>query len=137
MTAIPARCAPDVELVLQTFLRGLDVDHRRVAPGEWGLSPDCAGWPLHIGVALRGGLLCVQGEAVGAGRIDPSLLLHRNRLGVLVRFTQTRSGAVWVQAEIPLAAVDAAELDRVLGLVVEAAEWARQAAAGPSSSAPA
>jgi hypothetical protein len=35
---------------------------------------------------------------------------------------------VWVQADLPVGACDSAEMDRVLGLVVEAARSARAAA---------
>jgi hypothetical protein len=119
---------------LQRFLHDLGEDHRRVAPGEWGLTLECAGWPLHVGLAVRGGLVRAQAEAVGPGRLDPAELLHRNRLAVLVRYGQTRAGAVWVHGDLPLQALDEAALDRLLGLLVEAASWARYAASGGSSS---
>ena len=111
--------APD--RIVEQFLASLDADVRCVASGEWGVSlDDVGGWPLHVGLALRDGLLQVQCEAAPAGRSDPHDLLHRNRRGVLVRYTHTSAGAVWVQAELPVEAVSAEWLDRVLGLVVEA-----------------
>src|SRR5256886_13113236 len=48
----------DAPAALETHSEALDGETRRVAPGEWGLSVDAAGWPLHVGVALREGLLC-------------------------------------------------------------------------------
>jgi len=133
---LPADPTTTADAVLQRFLRDLGEDHRRVAPGEWGLTLECAGWPLHVGLCVRGGLLRAQAEAVGPGQLEPSELLHRNRLGVLVRYAQTRAGAVWVHAELPEAALDGVELDRLLGLLVEAAAWARYAASDGSSSLP-
>lgn len=117
--------------IVHETLTDLGVPLRRVAPGEWGLAVDCAGWPLHVGVALRGGLLRAQAEVVGPGRVDPSTLLHRNRLGSLVRFAHTGEGAVWIHGDLPAVAVQEAEIDRLLGLLVEEAAWARYAA-GPA-----
>lgn len=108
--------------IVEQFLASLDADVRCVASGEWGVSlDDVGGWPLHVGLALRDGLLQVQCEAAPAAVLDAHDLLHRNRRGVLVRYTHTSAGAVWVQAELPVEAVTAQWLDRVLGLVVEAA----------------
>jgi hypothetical protein len=49
----------------------------------------------------------------------------------MVRFSRTRDGDVWVQVDVPVGACDAAFLDRVLGLVVEAARSARAVAYDP------
>jgi hypothetical protein len=103
---------------------------RRVAPGEWGLTVSAGGWELHIGVALRGGLLAAQGEVVGAGVVSEWELLRRNRTLRLVRFAVTAAGAVYVQGELPSACVSVAEVDRLLGSLVAAAEELRGAAAG-------
>jgi hypothetical protein len=111
-----------------SYLASAGVPWREVAPGEWGLEADAGGWPLHVGIALRDGLLRMQAEVVGPGALDPHMLLHRNRRRPLVRFAETAAGAVWVQAELPLAAVSETELDRTLGLLVEAADEARAAA---------
>ena len=107
----------------------LEGDQRRVAAGEWGLTVDAAGWPLHVGVALRDGLLRAQAEVVGPGRIDPHVLLHWNRSLPLVRFSHTGAGAVWVQGDLPPEAVTAERLDGFLGLLVRVATQAREAAA--------
>jgi hypothetical protein len=117
--------------VVDAVLNGAGAPVNRPAKGEWGLAlEDVGGWPLDVGLRVRDGLLAVQAEAVGPERVDPHRLLHRNRVGVLVRYAHSSAGAVHVQAELPAAGVDAEVLDRVLALVVEAAEWARAAAGG-------
>jgi hypothetical protein len=104
------------------------VGARCLAAGEWGLTvPD--EHPLDIGIRVDGGLLRVQAFALPAADAPGSEdILHWNRATRIVRFARTRDGDVWVQADLPLAAVDPAELDRLLGLVVEAARSARAAA---------
>ena len=113
---------------VDAYLGTLEGETRRVADGEWGLTVDAAGWPLHVGVALRDGLLRAQAEVVGAGAIDPHVLLHWNRGLPLVRFSETGAGDVWVQADLPLEAVSPQRLDGFLGLLVQIATRARQAA---------
>lgn len=100
---------------------------RRVAPGEWGLRAEAAGAPLDIGIALRGGLLRAQAEVLAPGAADPHELLYRNRRLALARFAHTAAGAVWIVADLPEAAVTAGELDRLLGLLVQAADDVRAA----------
>ena len=89
---------------------------------------DAAGWPLHVGVAIRDGLLRAQAEVVGPDSIDPHTLLHWNRGLPHARFTETRAGDVWVEADLPLEAVTAERLDGFLGLVVRVATQARERA---------
>jgi hypothetical protein len=120
----------DAAAAIETYLEALDGETRRVAPGEWGLTVDAAGWPLHVGVALRDGLLRAQAEVVDRGRIDDHVLLHWNRSLPLVRFSHSGAGAVWVQGDLPLQAVSADRLDGFLGLLVRVAIQAREAAAG-------
>ena len=120
----------DATAAIETYLEALDGETRRVAPGEWGLTVDAAGWPLHVGVALRDGLLRAQAEVVDRGRIDDHVLLHWNRSLPLVRFSHSGAGAVWVQGDLPLQAVSADRLDGFLGLLVRVAIQAREAAAG-------
>jgi hypothetical protein len=109
-------------------MAALEGETRRVADGEWGLSVDAAGWPLHVGVALRDGLLRAQAEVVRADAIDPHVLLHWNRGLPLARFTETGAGDVWIEADLPLEAVTPERLDGFLGLVVRVATQAREAA---------
>ena len=114
--------------VIGAFLDALEGETRRVAPAEWGLTVDAAGWPLHVGVALRDGLLRAQAEVVEPERIPDHVLLHWNRSLPLVRFSHSGAGAVWVQGDLPLEAVTAERLDGFLGLLVRVATQAREAA---------
>lgn len=108
----------------------------RPAPGEWGLRIPCGGWPLHVGVALRAGLLRAQAEVAGPGAIPAAWLLHRNRRDLaLVRYGASAAGATWVHGELPAAAVTPAAVDELLGRLVAAAEAARERAGQPSSAA--
>lgn len=99
-----------------------------VAPGEWGLSLECGGWPLDVGIRAHGDWLRLQAEVCGPGQVDEHWLLHRGRLDLAVRFTHTSHGAVWVQLDVPLLPGTGARVDELLGRLVEAADAARQAA---------
>jgi hypothetical protein len=106
---------------------------RRLAHGEWGITvaaENAGGWPLDVGVRIADGLLRVQAFALGASdAVNPWNFLHWNRGTRLTRFACTRAGDIWVHADVPVAALDARMLDRVLGLVVEGAVAARTATA--------
>lgn len=130
MTDVPSAAGD----VVERYLAALEGDTRRVAPGEWGLSIEAAGWPLHVGIALRDGLLRAQAEVIGPGRLDPHSLLHWNRRMPLARFTETRAGEVWVEAELPAEVVTEERLDGFLGLVVRLATQARERAADRGAS---
>ena len=113
---------------VNAYLQGTGARFRTVAQSEWGVVvDDVGGAPLEVGLRLADGLLRAQAWVTGAGRLDPHLLLHRNRLSVLVRYAESLSGDVHVHAELPDVAVDAAQLDRMLGLLVEAATVVRAA----------
>jgi hypothetical protein len=102
------------------------VGARRLADGEWGLTV-ADEHPLDIGIRVVDGLVRIQAFAVPAADApDDSDVLHWNRATRVVRFARTRSGDLWVQADVFLEAADS--LDRVLGLVVEAARSARAVA---------
>ena len=124
----------DAAAAIEAYLDALEGETRRVAEGEWGLTVDAAGWPLHVGVALRDGLLRAQAEVVEPERIDDHVLLHWNRSLPLVRFSHSGAGAVWVQGDLPLEAVSAKRLDGFLGLLVRVATQARESASGRSGS---
>jgi hypothetical protein len=113
---------------VEDALRALDIGHRRVADGEWGLSVEAGGWPLDIGLALHAGgtLLRVQAEVCEAGQADALSLLHRSRLTPLVFFSATSAGVIWIEGWLPVSAVSSAELDRLLGLMVAAAADVRE-----------
>ena len=119
----------EVENNVQDFLGSLDAESRRVAPGEWGLSVEAAGWPLHVGLAFRDGLLRAQAEALGPEQVPDHELLFRNRGLVLVRYAHTGGGAVYVQGELPPELVTVEWLDRLLGMLVDAAIVVRHRAA--------
>jgi hypothetical protein len=107
----------DAVAAVTAFLHLSGVPFREVAPGEWGLDVD----GLEIGLRLHRGLLRAQCWAAPSGVLEPHALLHANRLGELARYAHSASGDVWVHAEIPEAAAgDAASVDRLLGVVVEA-----------------
>jgi hypothetical protein len=124
-----------VEETVDAYLSGLEAEWRRVAPGEWGLTVEAAGWPLHLGLAFRDGLLRAQGEVVGPDAVSSHELLFRNRGLVLVRYAETGAGAVWVHGELPPELVSPQWLDRLLGLLVDAAIVMRQRAQAARASA--
>lgn len=119
--------------VVRAYLAGLpgaEQAVRTVGPNHWGLTLDAAGWPLHVGLAVRQGVLRAQAEVLPPGAVDPHDLLHRNRRLRLARYTHAADGTVWVEADIPQEAVTPAIVDRVLGAAVAAAETLRRAGAG-------
>lgn len=113
---------------VEACLARAGAEWRRVAPGEWGLRAEAGGGRLDVGLALRGGLLRAQAEVLAPGLADPHELLYRNRRQALVRFAHTAAGAVWVIGDLPVTAVREHEVDRLLGLLVQAADDARSAA---------
>jgi hypothetical protein len=125
--------------VVDEYVEGLPGGARRLGHGEWGLTlpaEQAAGWPLDVGLRIADELLRVQAFALGASEdVNPWNFLHWNRGTRIVRFSCTRAGDIWVQADVPVAAVDARIVDRVLGLVVEGAVAARQAMAARAAEA--
>ena len=116
--------SPSAEI--DAYLQGLEGDVRHLAEGQWGLSVDAGGWPLHVGVAIRDGLLRAQAQVADPGALEPEALLRWNRQIPLVSFGLTRSGEVWIGGDLPLVAIDATQLDRFLGLLVRVAHEARE-----------
>ena len=115
---------------IETYVSGLpDLRGRRLAHAEWGLTvpgEQLDGEPLDVGVRVADGLMRVQAIALhGAADVDPWMLLWWNRQTRLVRFGCTQGGEIWVHADLPVAAVDEPGVDRLLGLVVEAAVTVR------------
>jgi hypothetical protein len=108
------------------FMSSLDTDVREVAPGEWGLVLDAAGYVLNVGVAVRGELVRAQAAVLPPGVIDPHQLLYWNRQAPLVSFAENRAGEVFVVGELPLASLDTELLDRFLGLLLASATRARE-----------
>lgn len=110
--------------IVDSYLAALPGGARRTAHGEWGLtlaSEHGGGWPLDVGLRLADGLLTVKAHALAdPEHVDPWMLLWWNRSTRVVRFGATQDREVWVQADLPAAAVEERQLDRLLGLVVEA-----------------
>jgi hypothetical protein len=108
------------------FMTSLDGQVREVAPGEWGLVLDAAGFRLDVGVMIRGPLLRAQAAVLPAGVIDPHQLLYWNRQAPLVCFAENQAGEVFVSGELPLESLDTDMLDRFLGLLLASATRARE-----------
>ena len=119
--------------VVDAYLESLPGSTRRLGHGEWGITLPAeqgAGWPLDVGLRVADELLRVQAFALGASdEINPWNFLHWNRGTRLIRFSCTRDGDIWVQADLPVSAVDERMVDRLLGLVVEGAVLTRTAMA--------
>jgi hypothetical protein len=107
-------------------MASLDSEVRQLAAGEWGLVLDAAGYPLDLGVAIKGPLLRAQAAVLPPGVIDPHQLLYWNRQAPLVCFAENRAGEVFVCGELPLESVSAETLDRFLGLLLASATRARE-----------
>lgn len=129
-----ARAVHDAAVrALDDALAVLEPPAHRPAAGERGFTVEAAGWPLHVGVRVHGGLLAAQAEVLPPGALEPAWLLHRNRRDLrLVRYGCSSAGAVWVHGELPVRGADEAAVDGLLGRLLEAAASARQAA-GPWS----
>lgn len=120
--------------IVDACVSALPGETRRLGNGEWGVTvhADAAGgWPLDLGVRVADGLLRVQAFALAADEaINPWNFLHWNRGTRFIRFGCTRSGDIWVHGDLPVVAVvDERAVDRLLGLVAEAAIAARRAVA--------
>lgn len=134
---LPAVSHPDPATVVRECLDQLDADWRSPAPGEWGLSVEAAGWPLHIGIALRDGLLRIQAQIAEPGAIELIDLLWWNRRLPLLRFSATRGGEPWLQLDLDPHSLDTARLDRMLGYFVLTATQARETIRGrPADGSP-
>ena len=109
--------------VVDAFLAPLPA--RSLGRGEWGLTipaESAAGWPLDVGLRIADELLRLQAFALPAEHApDDGMLLWWNRQTRLIRFARSQSGDIWVHADVPVAAVTEKLLDRLLGLVLEAA----------------
>jgi len=116
----------DALACLTTFMSSLGTSARMVAPGEWGIVLDSAGFPLDVGVAVRGTLVRAQATVLPAGVIDPHQLLYWNRQAPLVCFAENRAGEIFVCGELPLGALTTEWLDRFLGLLLASATRARE-----------
>lgn len=111
--------------IVDAYIGALPGASRRTAHAEWGLTLDAehgGGWPLDVGVRIADGLLTAKAHALSdPEHIDPWMLLWWNRSTRQVRFGSTQGREIWVHADMPATAVSERDLDRLLGLVVEAA----------------
>jgi hypothetical protein len=117
--------APANEHVGQ-FMASLDAEVNHVAEGEWGVVLDSGGYPLNIGVSVKGELLRAQAAVLPPDVIDPHQLLYWNRQAPLVCFAENMAGEVWVCGELPLESISTETLDRFLGLLLASATRARE-----------
>jgi hypothetical protein len=111
---------------VNTYLESMpELGARRLAHGEWGITipaDSVGGEPLDVGLRIADGMLRAQAVALhGAGHLDPWLLLWWNRQTRIVRFGCTRSRDIWIHGDLPAPGLDERALDRLLGLVTEAA----------------
>jgi hypothetical protein len=122
---MPQRERSDADVVTR-YVSSLEADVREVAPGEWGLVLDAAGYVLDVGLTIRGPLLRAQAAVLPPGLIDPHQLLYWNRQAPLICFAENQAGEVFVSGEVPLQSLDAELLDRFLGLLLASATRARE-----------
>jgi hypothetical protein len=122
---MPQQERSDADVVTR-YMSSLEADVREVAPGEWGLVLDAAGYVLDVGLTIRGPLLRAQAAVLPPGLIDPHQLLYWNRQAPLICFAENQTGEVFVSGEVPLQSLDAELLDRFLGLLLASATRARE-----------
>ena len=119
--------------VIDDYIESLPGTTRRLGHAEWGITvaaESAAGYALDVGVRIADGLVRAQAFALPAQPgLDPWLLLHWNRQTRFVRIACTRSGDIWVHGDLPVEAIDARAIDRLLGLVVEGSVIVRNYAA--------
>jgi hypothetical protein len=121
--------------VVDAYVSALPRGGRRLAHAEWGITVPAealSGEPLDVGLRIADDLLRAQAVALhAAGDLDPWMLLWWNRQTRHVRYGCTRSRDIWVHADMPVAGLDERAVDRLLGLVAEAAlavrDYARRA----------
>jgi hypothetical protein len=111
---------------VQQFLAALEAEAREVAPGQWGLRLDAAGYVLDVGLTVRGRLLRAQAAVLPPDMIDPHQLLYWNRQAPLICFAENRAGEVFVSGELPLESLSTEMLDQFLGLLLTSAARARE-----------
>src|SRR3954454_16654595 len=116
--------------VVSEYVDGLPGETRRLGHAEWGITvaPEQAGgWPLDVGLRIADGLLRAQAfVAPASDDINAWNFLHWNRQTRIVRFSCTRAGDIWINGDVPVAALASGAVDRLLGLVAEGAIFARR-----------
>jgi hypothetical protein len=120
--------------VVDDFLAAVPgLEARRLAHAEWGLTVPgerLGGELLDVGLSVADGMLRAKAPVLAsADGVDPWMLLWWNRQTRYVRFACTQARELWVHADLPAASLDETALDRLLGLVAEAALAVRRHAA--------
>ena len=124
--------------LIDRYVSALPGETRRLGPGQWGITvePESPS-ALDIGLRISNELLKVQAFVASQHpMLDPWLFLAWNRQTRLIRFGATKSGDIWINADVPLVGLDEQTLDRVLGLVVEGAVTGRNYAAAAMAAMP-
>jgi hypothetical protein len=111
---------------VEAFIGSLGVEVREAGPGQWGIALESGGYPLSVGVMIRGPLLRIQAPVLPAGLIDPHQLLYWNRQAPFVCFGENQAGEVFVSGELPLEQLSTDTLDRFLGLLLASSTRARE-----------
>ena len=116
-----------IDATLAAALAELDVDHHRRAPGEFMVTlPGTNRLQTHCWLVVRDHALFVQ--AFVCRKPDEAhedvyrFLLQRNARLYGVHYSLDRIGDIHLIGRISLRAVDADEVDRVLGQVLDAAD---------------
>lgn len=116
-----------VDATIAAALAELDVDHHRRRPGEFMVTlPGTKRLQTHCWLVVRDHALFVQ--AFVCRKPDEAhegvyrFLLQRNARLYGVHYTLDRIGDIHLIGRISLRAVDADEIDRVLGQVLDAAD---------------
>ena len=119
--------AETLDATIDAALRELEVDYHRREPGQFLVAlPGTRRLQTSTWLVLREHALFVQ--AFVCRRPDEEheavyrFLLQRNARLYGVHYTLDRMGDIHLVGRVPFAAVSAAELDRVLGQVLEAAD---------------
>jgi hypothetical protein len=116
--------------VVTEYVETLPGETRRLGHAEWGITvaaEAAGGWPLDVGLRIADGLLRAQAFVAPANEaINAWNFLHWNRQTRMVRFSCTSAGDIWINADAPVAGLDASGVDRLLGLVAEGAIFARR-----------
>ena len=109
-------------------MSSLDADVQQLAPDDWQITLEAAGFALEVSVAIHGAFLRARAAVLPPGLIDPHQLLFWNQQAPLVCFAENRAGEILMSGEIPLRSLDREILDQFLGLLVTSAGRARELA---------
>jgi Putative bacterial sensory transduction regulator len=117
----------DLDATIAAALEEMEVEHHRRGPGQFLVTlPGTARLQTPTWLLVRDHALFVQAFVCRKPDEDHEavyrFLLQRNARLYGVHYTLDRVGDIHLVGRVPLHAVDTAELDRVLGQVLEAAD---------------